>query len=160
MAKPAVRIISTLVLSAALAACASSGQPASDTQSPASSELAAPEAISAVRAAYLAAWNGGNPEAFNMLFHRYAIVQVPGERYTGYDDILQRWIGPTMRGISDFRVTPIEFMKLGDDVVETGRLTYRTTHDSGKVETKSAKFTQRWQLGKDGTWRIAAMDLN
>jgi uncharacterized protein (TIGR02246 family) len=148
-AKIRVSMLATMVV---LSACASGPKQGAIAVAP-------PSELSAVLSAYAQAWVSRDLAAFEPFFAKEAIVVVPGERYTGWEAIAERWLKPMVKDVTEFKVVPVEFMKLGDDIVETGNLQYRLTFESGKVETHGAKFTQRWQRAADGTWRIAALDL-
>src|SRR5688572_5228296 len=143
MRKSAANIrFSLLAIAIVLGGCASSPQAGS------SEGVAVPSSLATVRPAYIQTWTGGNPDAMETYFAKYAIVVIPGERFTGWDDILLRWLRPNMKGITSYSTVPVEFMTLGDDIVERGRVSYTITHESGKTETKRGVFTTRWTRDK------------
>jgi hypothetical protein len=159
MVKTAASIRSgVLAMAVAMSGCAASS---SSQQMAATAEVPVPAILAPVRSAYIQTWTGGNADAMSAYFAKFAIVVVPGERYTGWEDILLRWLRPTMKGLTTYSTIPTEFMTLGEDIVERGRFMYTITHESGKTETKSAVFTQRWSRDKTtGEYKIAAVDVS
>ena len=146
-----------------IAACASTQedvvvtQPAAVVTTPAGT-VAVPTEIATLHPALLRAWQGTDPNAFQLYFTENAVVVTPSDRYTGWSDIHARWITPVLPGMSKFNATPTAFTREGSDIVETGKYSFTFTRE-GKAEDIKGGYTSRWQRQADGSWRMVSVNI-
>jgi hypothetical protein len=153
--------IAVLVLTAALAvSCASR----SDT--PAAHKSALPNAAAANLPTELAtlhpglyrAWQGNDPTAMRPYYADHAVIITPSGRFTGWSDMHTRWLTPTLKSMSSFMAMPNTFTRDGNDIIERGRYSFRTTQNGVEQEVRGA-YAQRWQLSPSGLWRIVSVNI-
>lgn len=118
---------------------------------------AVPAEIAPVRAQYLAAWNGKDPQAVAAFFAEDAVVtNAKGETLNGRENIQQSWLDSAVPTVSQLEATPESFEMMGDRITATGRFSFESTAE-GETGTLSGRYEQVWQRQPDGEWKIAAL---
>jgi ketosteroid isomerase-like protein len=151
--------IAVLVLAAALASCASSSDPSVANKSSPSAEAAnLPAELSSVHPGLYRAWQGSDPAAMRPYYADNAVIVTPTDRYTGWADMQTRWLTPTLKSMSGFMAMPNAFTREGDDIIERGRYSFRTTQN-GVAQDVHGSYAQRWQLSPTGLWRVSSVTI-
>ena len=134
-------------------------QPAAVVTTPAgAAALTVPAPLATVHPAYISAWRGSDPNAFEVYFTPTATVVTPMKTYTGWHDIHMGFITPMLTPSSAYTVTPVSFTTEGDFIIETGNLAYKVT-EAGTVKDMTGTYTYRWQKQPDGNWRIVSVQI-
>lgn len=118
----------------------------------------APSELATAAPALLRAWQGTDAAAFRPYYTDNVVVVAPSGRYSGWNEVHTSWITPAMGAISNFRTSGVTFTREGNDIIETGRYSYRVTQE-GNVQNMTGSFAQRWQRQADGTWRVVAVNV-
>lgn len=118
-----------------------------------------PAEIASQTEQYAAAWNGEDPAAIAAFYTEDATVTAGDSTYAGREAIQQRWIAPAIPVLSDLTPTEASYERRGDEIIETGRLTYMATTEDGSTEQVSGTFSHTWVRDADGTWRLRSVDI-
>ena len=152
--------IAVLVLATALASCASrSDTPATNKSALPSADAATmPAELASVHAGLYRAWQGNDPLAMRPYYADHAVIVTPDDRFVGWNDMQTRWLTPTLKSMSSFMAMPASFTREGQDIVERGRYSFRTTQDN-VVQDRHGSYAQRWQLSPSGLWRVVSVNI-
>lgn len=137
---------STLLLLLAGAGCIATAEPV----------VVVPTELAAVHAAAIAAWHGTDAAALRPYYADNAVVVTGTERYTGWEDMHTRWLTPSIGNMRNLEIVPLSFTRDGADIIETGRYEFEMTVE-GEAQEMAGTYSQRWQRGTDGTWRIVSV---
>ena len=161
---------STLVLALVIVGCATTsspqeevvttGQPAAVVTTPAGAvAVTLPTELATIHPAYISAWRGTDPNAFEIYFTPTATVVTPSKTYTGWHDIHMGFVTPMLTPTTAYTITPVSFLKEGTDViVETGNVKYKIT-EAGTLKDVTGTYTYKWMKQPDGTWRLMSVEI-
>jgi uncharacterized protein (TIGR02246 family) len=128
-------------------------------EEPAPPVEAPPAGLESATDAYIAAWNGDNPEAVAPFFTEDAVVTVNEDSFQGRTEIAEGWL-PVVPGIANLEITETSTERIGDDWYSEGTYTATITEpDQEPVET-SGHYTVTWTRDADGQWRIRATEVH
>jgi uncharacterized protein (TIGR02246 family) len=114
---------------------------------------APPAELESATAAYIAAWNGDDPEAVAPFFTEDAMVILNDDAFQGRTEIVEGWL-PLVPGVANLAVTEMSVERIGDDWYSEGTYTATITEpDQEPVET-SGHYNVTWTRDADGQWRI------
>jgi len=110
------------------------------------------DSVNRTGAAFIAAWSGDDPDAVAAFFAENAVVIVQGGRiFRGHNEILDGYIRPLVRRISEVRPIVAEVTAGDGVVVFAGQYSARFTPPG---EVLSAMFSNTWERQSDGSWKI------
>lgn len=159
---PRMNLLLLLTLGSALAACATNpqlvGQKAAFPSADVRAEASLPNEIATAHSGLMRAWQGKDPLAMRPYYMDNAVIVTSSDRYQGWQDMHARWLTPTLPGISNFMAWPTSFTRDGEDILETGRITFRMTQDA-RVQDVSGTYAHRWQRSPNGLWRVVSANI-
>ncbi|HEX8696761.1 MAG TPA: nuclear transport factor 2 family protein [Longimicrobium sp.] len=169
-----MRIFPTPLAVLALAACTSSPPPApppqpSSAAGPVMSGAAPGDTcnhvtyaadVEAARAAYVAAWQGGDPQAVARFFTDDARVQTTDETFTGRDAILRGWISKDIGKVGALRLLAHVANYPPGEVIDAGTAMLRFRQADGTFTEERATYRNRWVRQPDGSWRLREVVLH
>ena len=157
-----LRAAALLVLSLLLAACATSNEPNSKSSTLASAAPrdngVLPTELNIAHPALYRAWQGKEPMAMRPYYADDAVVITPSGEFRGWNDLHTRWLTPTLPRMSNFMAMPANFIRNGEEIVESRRYTFTIT-DAGKAMEQRGHYSQRWSRQPNGMWRIVSANI-
>ena len=156
-----LRTTALLLSAAALSSCATpSNSITTKAAASADARTAAtlPGELSVAHPALYRAWQGKDPLAMRPWYVDNALIVTTTDIYRGWNDMLTRWLEPTLKGMSNFMAMPTSFTREGDDIIEVGRYSFTVTQDNVAQEVRGG-YAQRWQRQPNGNWRVATANI-
>lgn len=151
----------TILLALVCTACATTYSPqegVTTTAQPAGAVVAIPTELTTLHPAFITAWQGHSPAAFEVYFTPATTLVTPSGTFTGWTDINTKFFTPLLPNVSNYTATPTGFTRNDDMIVENGTYTYALASGATTTNVKGT-YTYSWMKQPDGSWRLMTVTI-
>jgi hypothetical protein len=117
-----------------------------------------PTELTTIHPAFITAWTGHDPNAFEVYFTPTTTLTTPVGTFTGWTDINTKYFTTLLPNLSNYSATPRGFTRSGDMIVENGTYTYALAN-GGTTSNVTGTYTYNWMKQPDGTWRLMSVTI-
>jgi uncharacterized protein (TIGR02246 family) len=119
-----------------------------------------PPGLAAARAAYVAAWNGGDRAALAAHFAEDARVVFRDYTLEGRRQIDERWLAEDAGKVSGLEMTTERVARSGGEVTESGTATLHFRRGDGTVGAERGAYEHVWARQSDGAWKLRSVRMD